>query len=268
MATMFIVRHGRTQANVDGVLAGWTPGVGLDDLGRQQADKLRTRFAAVPIAGLVTSPLERCRQTAGVLADLDGRPDALVDERLGEVRYGDWQGQPLKKLAKDPLWKVVQQHPSGVTFPGEGGESLRAMADRAVGAVREWDARVEAEHGPDAIWVAVSHGDVIKSIVADALGLHLDQFQRIVVDPCSVSVVRYTPLQTFVVRVNDSGGDLAALVPTRRRRRRSRRGGDSEAVVGGGAGDGGSTGADGSAGSAGAADGSPHGAAVDAGTKP
>ena len=171
-----------------------------------------------------------------MLATTDGRPPPVHDERFAEVRYGDWQGKQLSKLAKEPLWKVVQQHPSGATFPGEGGESLRAMADRAVAAVRDWDTRVEAEHGPDAIWVAVSHGDVIKAIVADAMGVHLDQFQRIVVDPCSVCVVRYTPLQTFVVRVNDTGGDLAALVPPKRRRRRKRRASDSEAVVGGGAG--------------------------------
>jgi probable phosphomutase (TIGR03848 family) len=240
MATLFLVRHGRTQANADGVLAGWTAGVGLDEVGRKQAENLGGRFGAIPVKGLVTSPLERCRQTAAAVNALDGRPEAVVDERLGEVRYGDWQGQPLKKLAKDPLWKVVQQHPSAVTFPGEGGESLRSMADRAVSAVREWDARIEAEHGPDALWVAVSHGDVIKAIVADALGVHLDQFQRIVIDPCSVSVVRYAPLQTFVVRVNDTGSDLASLVPPRRRRRRSRRaGGDSDAAVGGGAGSGG-----------------------------
>ncbi len=239
MATLFLVRHGRTQANATGLLAGWTPGVELNDVGRQQAEKLGTRFAGIPVAGLVTSPLDRCRQTAGVLAGADGRPDPVVDDRFGEVRYGEWEGEPLKKLAKHPLWKVVQQHPSGVTFPGEGGESLRSMSDRAVSAAREWDARIEAAHGPDAIWVAVSHGDVIKAILADALGLHLDQFQRIIVDPCSVSVVRYSPLQTFVVRVNDTGGDLSVLVPPRRRRRRSRRGGDSNAVVGGGAGAGG-----------------------------
>ncbi|HEY8454856.1 MAG TPA: histidine phosphatase family protein [Actinopolymorphaceae bacterium] len=238
MATVFLVRHGRTQANADGVLAGWTPGVGLDDVGRKQAESLGDRFAGVPVRRLVTSPLERCRQTAEVLSSRDGYPQAVVDERLGEVRYGDWEGKPLKTLAKDPLWKVVQQQPSSVKFPGEGGETLRAMAERAVTAVREWDAATEAEHGPDAIWVAVSHGDVIKAIVADALGVHLDQFQRIVIDPCSVSVVRYAPLQTFVVRINDTGGDLGALVPPRRRRRR-RRSADNDAVVGGGAGAGG-----------------------------
>lgn len=233
MATLLLIRHGRTTANSTGVLAGWTPGVYLDDEGRKQVDALAARLERVPLTGIVTSPLERCRETAQALGGVEHTP--VVDERLGEVRYGDWQGKELKQLAKDKLWKAVQQHPSGVTFPGEGGESMRAMADRVVDAVRDWDTRVEAEHGPDALWVAVSHGDPIKAILADALGLHLDAFQRITVDPCSVSVVRYTPLRSFVVRTNDTGGELASLAPPKRRRRRTRRTArDSDAAVGGG----------------------------------
>ncbi|GMA84814.1 hypothetical protein GCM10025868_00640 [Angustibacter aerolatus] len=122
-------------------------------------------------------------------------------------------------------------------FPGPEGESMRAMQARALDAVREWDARVAAEHGPDAVWVAVSHGDVIKAILADALGSHLDQFQRIVVSPASVSVVQYTPTRPFVGRVNDVGGDLSGLVPPPRRGRRARapKAPTGDAVVGGGA---------------------------------
>jgi broad specificity phosphatase PhoE len=100
-----------------------------------------------------------------------------------------------------------------------------------VAAVREWNARL----GPDAVWLACSHGDVIKAVLADALGLHLDQFQRIVVDPASISVVTYTDTRPFVVRVNDTGGDVAALIPPRKKGRRRRKA-DSDAVVGGGAG--------------------------------
>jgi probable phosphomutase (TIGR03848 family) len=233
VATLLLVRHGRTTANTSGVLAGWTSGVHLDDEGRKQADALAARLERIPITGIVCSPLERCRETAETIGGIRHTP--VIDERLGEVRYGDWQGKELKHLAKDKLWKAVQQHPSSVTFPGEGGESMRAMADRVVDAVRDWDARVEQEHGPDALWVAVSHGDPIKAILADALGLHLDAFQRITVDPCSVSVVRYTPLRPFVVRTNDTGGELASLVPPKRRRRVRRTSRDSDAAVGGGA---------------------------------
>src|SRR4051812_24996275 len=241
--TVLLVRHGRTTANASGTLAGWTPGIGLDEVGRGQAQALAERVAAVPLAAVVTSPLQRCQETVAELITVPGpkgaaRPVPLVDDRLGEARYGDWTGRPLKDLAKEPLWRVVQAHPSAVTFPGEHGESMLAMQLRAVEAVREHDAAVAREHGDDAVWLAVSHGDIIKSLLADALGMHFDAFQRIVVDPCSVSVVRYTPLRPFALRVNDIGGDLSALVPPKRPRRRrpgaaAAAAASSEAVVGG-----------------------------------
>lgn len=236
VTTVLLVRHGRTTANGAGVLAGWTEGVGLDDTGRGQVAALARRLQAVPLAAVVTSPLQRCRETVDQMLDGHQPVERHVDERLGEVRYGDWTGQELKKLAKDPLWKVVQSHPSAMTFPGDGGEAMRDMQGRAVEAVREWNARL----GPDAVYAMVSHGDVIKAVLADALGLHLDQFQRIVVDPSSVSVITYTPLRPFVVRSNDSGGDLSFLVPAKGRRRR-RRPASSDAPVGGGTGSTGGT---------------------------
>jgi probable phosphomutase (TIGR03848 family) len=230
---VILLRHGRTTANAGGVLAGWTPGVRLDESGRAQAEAVAARLAPVPLAAVVSSPLERCQETArAVLAGRD--LELRTDDRLGEARYGDWTGRAIKDLAKQPLWKVVQQHPSAVVFPGPDGEALAHTQARAVAAIREWDARIAAEHGPDAVWVACSHGDVIKAVLADALGMHLDLFQRIVVDPCSLSVVRYTETRPFVVRVNDVGGDVGGLAPPKKRSRRSRRG--SDAVVGGGAG--------------------------------
>jgi probable phosphomutase (TIGR03848 family) len=234
VTTLLLVRHGRTAANASGVLAGWTPGIHLDEAGATQAAALAARLLPVPVAAVVTSPLERCRETsAALLTGRDGTPEHL-DDQLGECRYGDWTGRPLKDLAKDPLWKVVQSHPSAVTFPGAGGESMRAMQTRAVDAVREWNARL----GPDATWIAVSHGDVIKAIVADALGVHLDQFQRIQVDPCSLAVIRYTELRPFVLRLNDTGGSVDSLLPPKRRPRRTRKSAaaESDAAVGGGAG--------------------------------
>ncbi|HEY3501297.1 MAG TPA: histidine phosphatase family protein [Actinocatenispora sp.] len=235
MATLVLLRHGRTTANAEGVLAGWTPGVGLDDTGRAQAAAVAARLRPLPWRTVVTSPLQRCRETLdAVLGESGDGLTPVVDDRLGECRYGDWEGRPLKQLAKEPMWKVVQSHPSAAVFPG--GEPLAATAARAVSAVREWDGRIGAEHGPDALWLAVSHGDVIKAIAADALGMHLDQFQRIVVEPCSVTVIRYTPLRPFVLRLNDLGSDLSDLVPRPKRRRRRSRAADSDAVVGGGTG--------------------------------
>ncbi|WP_442933617.1 MSMEG_4193 family putative phosphomutase [Micromonospora sp. CPCC 206060] len=230
MATLLLLRHGRTTANADGGLAGRQP-VELDETGRAQAVAAGARLTGLPLAAVVTSPLIRCRQTLE-LAVPGAEP--VAEERLIECGYGAWEGQPLRKLAKDPLWPVVQQHPSAVVFPD--GEPMAAMAARSVAAVRDWDARVSAEHGPDALWLACGHGDVIKAIVADALGLHLDLFQRIVVDPASVTVIRYTPVRPFLVRLNDTGGELTGLVPPARKRRRRSRGADSDAAVGGGAG--------------------------------
>jgi probable phosphomutase (TIGR03848 family) len=228
VTTVLLVRHGVTAANQGGVLAGWTPGVGLAEPGVEQARVLGERLSGVPVTAIISSPLDRCLQTAGALAA--GREISVeIDDRLGEAKYGDWTGKELKVLAKDPLWKVVQAHPSAVTFPG--GEALREMQARAVEAVREHNARL----GPDATWIAVSHGDVIKGILADALGMHLDGFQRIMVDPASVSVVRYTDLRPFVVRTNDRGGAVADLMPPKKRSRKRRAA--SDAVVGGGSGE-------------------------------
>lgn len=209
MATVVLLRHARSTANGSGVLAGRTPGVELDETGRGQATGLVKRFAPVPVVAIVRSPLLRCEQTVGPLAAAtDLVPDA--DDRLSEVDYGEWTGRELKDLGGEKLWSVVQQHPSAAEFPG--GEGLAAVQARAVAAIRAHDARITAAHGERAIWVACSHGDVIKAILADALGQHLDSFQRIVVDPASVSVVNYTATRPFVLRMNDTGGELASIV--------------------------------------------------------
>ncbi len=236
MATVILARHGRTTANASGVLAGRTKGVHLDEQGLAQARAAGERLTSLPLAAVVTSPLERCRETAREIARAQTAPPKVSTDRgLVECDYGSWTGQELKVLAKEPMWKTVQSHPSAAVFPD--GETMADMSARAVGAVRRWNARVEAEHGPDAVWAAVSHGDVIKAVLADALGIHLDSFQRIVADPASLSVVRYTPLRPFVVTMNSTAGDLAHLRPPKSTRRRGRsRARESEAVVGGGAG--------------------------------
>jgi probable phosphomutase (TIGR03848 family) len=231
VATVLLLRHGRTTANADGTLAGHQP-TELDDVGRAQAAAVGTRLAAAGLVPhlVVTSPLLRCRQTVEVA--MPGVAP-VEDARLVECDYGEWAGQPLKTLAKQPLWQVVQAHPSAAAFPG--GESMAAMSERAIAAIRDADARATKEHGPGAVVLACSHGDVIKAIVADAMGLHLDLFQRLSVDPASLTAIRYTPLRPFLLRLNDVGGDLAGLKPPKGRRRRATWSA-SDAEVGGGAG--------------------------------
>ena len=226
MATVLLVRHGRTTANATGLLAGRTAGVSLDRLGRDQATLAGERIAGVPVVGVVSSPLERCAETARAIVDRQrGTPPSSVEPDLTECDYGQWQGRQLSDLATEGLWPIVQSQPSAVVFPS--GESLAGMQARSVAATRCHDAAVEAEHGPGAVWVAVSHGDIIKSILADALGMHLDLFQRLEVGPASVSIVSYGASRPRVWATNTDSGDLSWLSKDIR---------SGDAPVGGGAG--------------------------------
>ena len=205
--TVILLRHGRSTSNTAGVLAGRSEGVDLDDKGREQSVALIDRIGDLRIRAVVSSPLLRCRRTVEPLTEaLCLEP--LIDERLAEVDYGEWTGRKIGELAKEPLWRVVQAHPSAAVFPG--GEGLAHVQARAVAAVREHDRRLAELHEGDALWIACTHGDVIKAVLADALGTHLDTFQRITADPASMSVIRYTPLRPFVIHVNHTGDQLTA----------------------------------------------------------
>ncbi|MBM7369516.1 MSMEG_4193 family putative phosphomutase [Gordonia hydrophobica] len=202
--TVILIRHGRSTANTSGLLAGRTPGVGLDDRGRSQADALPARLATIlsDLTAVVRSPLQRCAETVDPL--LSARPDitAVSEPNLEEVDYGDWSNRKISDLVTDPLWKVVQQQPSAAVFPG--GEGLLNVSRRATAAIRDLD-RVHGGADGAGVWVACSHGDVIKAVLADALGMHLDQFQRIVVDPASISVIHYGSARPYVHTVNNGG---------------------------------------------------------------
>ncbi|NYF13965.1 putative phosphomutase (TIGR03848 family) [Pseudoclavibacter sp. JAI123] len=242
MATVILVRHGRTTANASGLLAGRTPGVLLDETGRAQAAATGARLASVPLARLVTSPLERCVETAAAIraqqpTDPFDAPHVdpsldVIDEDLTECGYGAWQNRSLADLAKEDLWATVQTQPSAVTFPD--GESMAAMQSRAVAAVRRHDADVEREFGPGAVWVAVSHGDIIKAVLAYALGMHLDLFQRLAVGPASTSIISYGKARPSVPIINSDAGDLSWLAPSHAAAAGGPQTGD--ATVGGGAG--------------------------------
>lgn len=209
--TVILLRHGRSTSNTAHTLAGRSEGVDLDERGVEQADGIVGRIGDLPVRAIVHSPLLRCRRTVAPLAAALGL-DPVVDERLVEVDYGSWTGRKLGELVSEPLWAVVQQQPSAAVFPG--GEGLAAVQARAVAAVREHDRRLAEAHGGDALWVACTHGDVIKAVLADALGTHLDSFQRITADPASMSVIRYTALRPFVLHINHTGPGLTTgLVP-------------------------------------------------------
>jgi probable phosphomutase (TIGR03848 family) len=207
--TVILLRHGRSTSNTAGVLAGRSEGVDLDDKGREQAAGLIDRIGDLPIRAVVCSPMLRCRRTVEPLAAaLFLEP--LIDERIAEVDYGEWTGRKIGELVNEPLWRVVQAHPSAAQFPG--GEGLAHVQARAVSAVREHDRRLAEQHGGDALWLACTHGDVIKAVIADAYGIHLDGFQRVTADPASLSVVRYTQLRPFVLHVNHTGARLSGAM--------------------------------------------------------
>lgn len=208
MARLILVRHART-AETGIKLSGRIKGIPLSPDGRRESAALAEALGGVQIAGIHSSPMQRCLETAEAVRSTRGpsvkaRPEVSVDERLNEVDYGEWSGRELRTLAKEPLWATVQRQPSAVTFPG--GESLRAAAARAVEAVREIDARYRDRE----TWLCTSHGDIIKAIVADALGIPLDLFQRIAVDPASITVIRYGGERPALLRLNLSAEGPAA----------------------------------------------------------
>lgn len=206
MGTLLLIRHGRTEANATGVLAGRTPGVILDEVGRAATEKLSERLLGVSVAKVVASPLERTRETANILFKSDS--NIALDDRIQECDYGDWQGEKLSELATHELWPIVQQRPDEMIFPN--GESMNDMSSRACSAVREWDAKLTTEHGENVVWAAVSHGDIIKAICADAMGLPLRKFQSLLIEPASVCVIHYSESGSSVSKLNDTGTEWLA----------------------------------------------------------
>jgi probable phosphomutase (TIGR03848 family) len=203
---VLFVRHGRTPTT-GAVLPGRAPGLHLAEEGVRQAEAAAARLAGLKgVDAVYASPLERTRETAKPIGKALGLR-VKVDKGLLEADFGDWTGAELARLQKLREWKAVQGHPSGFRFPG--GESFAEMQARIVGATR----RLVAAHAGGTI-VLVSHADPIKAVLNEALGAHLDQFQRIVVSPCSISAVAYGELGTVVLAINTTAGDLAALVPS------------------------------------------------------
>jgi probable phosphoglycerate mutase len=209
MTVVLLVRHGLTDAT-GRRLTGWAPGVGLSRVGRDQARRAAERLADLPIRAIYSSPLERCVETAEPLARRL-RLTVRRREALGEVRYGDWTGRSLARLSKTALWRQVQAVPSNVRFPN--GESFLEVQQRAVGELR----RIAAAH-PRALVAVYSHADVIKLVVAHVAGIHQDLFQRLVIEPASVSAIAIGDGWPRIVKLNETG-DLVAVVPAARPKR-------------------------------------------------
>lgn len=198
MTIFFLVRHGENDWVKKNRLAGWIPGVNLNENGRRQAQDVGARLAPQPITAIYSSPVTRCVETAEYIAPHFQLP-VIINDDFGETRYGEWEGKKVKKLAKKPEWHVVQFFPSRMKFPG--GEALREVQYRAVQALE----RLSVQHRSETVAV-VSHADVIKLVLAHYLGVHIDLFQRIAVSPASISVLHLSEkVFVRVLRVNDDG---------------------------------------------------------------
>ncbi len=226
MTLVILVRHAHSTANGSGILAGRTEGVHLSALGKLQAKKLSTRLGEIPLKSLRSSPLARCQETIDPWMKYRqksisySKPALVFDEDLAEVDYGLWSGKKLRALSRDPLWKTIQRSPSQVIFPE--GEGLLAMQERSMKSLHA----ALAQRGRGHV-LLVSHGDVLKSIVASALNMHLDEFQRIVIDPASISILDFSKEKTRVLLLNDSRSRLDPHIFLKR---------EKMAQVGGGAG--------------------------------
>ena len=197
MTQILLIRHAVNDVMKAKKLAGRMPGVHLNDEGRQQAEAVAERLRDLPIAAIYSSPLDRTRETAAPLAAALGL-DVIMRDGLLEVEYGEWTDRPLEELSKLDAWKVVQIYPSGMRFPG--GETMRSMQARIVDELE-----IIARDHPRDIVAVFSHADVIKAALAHYLGMHFDLFQRISIEPTSVSVIALSPYGPRVMRVNDNG---------------------------------------------------------------
>jgi probable phosphoglycerate mutase len=214
---LVLIRHAHSESNASGILSGRIPNVHLSQKGVKQSGELATRLGAFPVAQLRISPMERCFETIApwindYVLKTNPKFEPTIDPLLNEVDYGQWSGKHLIALSRKKEWKTVQESPSRMYFPG--GEGIAAMQSRAMSSVHQ------AASLPDSkVAVFVSHGDVIKSIVASALGMHLDEFQRIIIDPASVSVIEYSSVKPRILLINDTRAVVTDLLQAPKRSR-------------------------------------------------
>lgn len=193
---LLLVRHAVTAATGTR-LSGWLPGHHLSEEGIRQAEAVAARLADLPVKAIYSSPLERCRETAELIA-AHHRPGVVTVDDLGEIRYGDWQGRSYKALYRTKGWLELTQRPADFRFPN--GETIREAQTRGVGAIEA----LRPKHKADLV-VVVSHADMIRLIVAAYLGLGLDLYQRMSIAPASVTALLLGDRIPRLLKLADSG---------------------------------------------------------------
>ena len=196
MTTFLLIRHAACDP-VGASIAGWAPGIHLNEQGRAQGERLAARLAGPPVTAVYTSPLERARETAAPLAARLGL-GVHIEEGLGEIRFGEWTGRTLEELSALPEWRRFNSFRSGTRVPG--GELLLEVQTRAVAALD----RLRARH-PGEMIALISHGDVLKAVIGHYAGIPIDLLERLEIDPASVSVVAVHDWGARLLRLNDTG---------------------------------------------------------------
>ncbi len=191
--TIHLIRHGSYDA-MGRVLAGRSEGWPINAGGRAEADSVARRLAGTPLRMVVSSTIERARQTAAPIAAAQGLAVA-VHPGLDEIDFGSWTGMSFDELHADPRWQIWNRHRGLAPIPG--GETMVAVLARALAVLgdlrRAW---------PDGDVALVSHADVIRVLLGHLLGSPLDLFHRLTVDPASRSEIRLWDDGVQVVAVN------------------------------------------------------------------
>ncbi|MFZ4815594.1 MAG: MSMEG_4193 family putative phosphomutase [Phototrophicaceae bacterium] len=209
MTHFLLIRHAVNDYVKTGRLAGRTPEVHLNEEGLQQAEALGERLAGFKFHQLISSPLERTMETAQAVQKHHPHLSIQKNDQLLEVDYGDWQGASIATLRLRKMWSVIQEYPSRAYFPN--GEAMRDVQTRAVTEIE----RLAQAYPRDTLAV-FSHADLIKMVMAHYLGMHLDVFQRIVIDPASICEIHLNHSRPYVSKLNDTA-HLRALEEARKK---------------------------------------------------
>lgn len=197
MTHILLIRHAVNDFVKTGKLAGRTPGVHLNEDGKAQAEALGKRLATMKLHQIISSPLDRTMETAQAVAQHHPHLEMQLNDEIGEVDYGDWQGASIASLRSRKMWNVIQEYPTRAYFPN--GEAMREVQVRAVNEIE----RLTKKHPNDTIAI-FSHADLIKMVVAHYLGMHLDVFQRIVISPASITGIQLGHSRPFITTMNDT----------------------------------------------------------------